>query len=104
MKRRNYVVYIEDILESMDKIERYIKGLNFETFIRNELIMDAVLRNLEIILIIVTTLVFLIAFVTGGLLSFDKPVNNTILAVHKVAPFFIVASGTLIIYILARGK
>ena len=49
MKRRNYVVYIEDILESMDKIERYIKGLNFEKFIRNELIMDAVLRNLEII-------------------------------------------------------
>ena len=49
MKRRNYVVYIEDILESMDKIERYIKGLNFEIFIRNDLIIDAVLRNLEII-------------------------------------------------------
>ena len=65
---------------------------------------NAELRNLEIILIIVTALVFLIAFVTGALLSFDKPVNNTILAVHKVTPFLIVASGTLIIYMMARGK
>ena len=49
MKRKKYILYIEDVIEAIDKIERYIKGLNFDTFTRNELVMDAVLRNLEII-------------------------------------------------------
>jgi uncharacterized protein with HEPN domain len=33
----------------MDKIERYIKGLTYETFVKNEMIVDAGIRNLEII-------------------------------------------------------
>ena len=33
----------------MDKIERYVKSLSFEEFAPNDLIIDAVLRNLEII-------------------------------------------------------
>ena len=49
MKKPNYVVFIEDVLESMDKIARYINGLDYDTFIKNELVVDAVLRNLEII-------------------------------------------------------
>lgn len=49
MKRRNCTIYIEDILESMDKIERYTKGLDFESFSANDMVVDAVLRNLEII-------------------------------------------------------
>lgn len=42
-------MFAEDILEAMGKIERYIKGLNYETFAKSEMIVDAVIRNLEII-------------------------------------------------------
>lgn len=49
MKKRSYRMFVEDILEAMDKIERYIKGLSYETFAENEMIVDAVIRNLEII-------------------------------------------------------
>ncbi len=31
--KRSYRLFVEDILESLDKIERYTKGLTFETFI-----------------------------------------------------------------------
>ncbi len=40
---------MKDILEAIDKIERYTRGLNFEEFSNNELIQDGVIRNLEII-------------------------------------------------------
>lgn len=43
------ILYLEDILECMNKIEKYISGLNFEQFDENQLIIDAVIRNLEII-------------------------------------------------------
>lgn len=33
----------------MDKIERYTEDLTYETFVKNELVVDAVIRNLEII-------------------------------------------------------
>ncbi|MFC1573547.1 DUF86 domain-containing protein [Candidatus Latescibacterota bacterium] len=49
MKRRNYILFNEDITESIEKIERYIEGSNFESFKNNELVKDAVFRNLEII-------------------------------------------------------
>lgn len=49
MKRRNNRLFIEDILEAMGKIKRYIKGLTYETFIKNEIVIDAVIRNLEVI-------------------------------------------------------
>jgi len=42
-------MFIEDILEALHKIERYIRGLTYETFARNEMVVDAVIRNLEII-------------------------------------------------------
>jgi uncharacterized protein with HEPN domain len=38
-----------DMLESINKIEKYIEGLNYEQFVRDEKTKDAVLRNLEII-------------------------------------------------------
>ena len=49
MKRKHYGLFIEDILEAIDKIERYIKSLTYETFAKNEMVADAVIRNLEII-------------------------------------------------------
>jgi uncharacterized protein with HEPN domain len=49
MKRRDYKLFVEDALEAMNKIERYVKGLTYETFVKNEMAVDAVIRNLEII-------------------------------------------------------
>jgi len=40
--KRSYKLFVEDILESLDKIERYTKGLTFETFMRSEIVVDAV--------------------------------------------------------------
>jgi len=48
MKGRKHRLFIEDILESMRKIERYIENLNYNEFEKNELIVDAVIRNLEV--------------------------------------------------------
>ena len=49
MKRRTGKLFVEDILEAIDKIKRHIEGLTYETFVKNELVIDAVIRNLEII-------------------------------------------------------
>jgi uncharacterized protein with HEPN domain len=48
-KERNWKLFIMDMLESINKIEKYIEGLNYEQFIRDEKTKDAVVRNLEII-------------------------------------------------------
>ena len=48
MKRSNKL-FTEDILDSIEKIERYTKELNYEDFIENQMVVDAVIRNLEII-------------------------------------------------------
>lgn len=47
--RRNYRLFIEDILESMNKIEEYIKDITYEEFKSSNIIFDAVIRNLEVI-------------------------------------------------------
>jgi len=49
MKNRTYRMFLEDILKAMNKIRRYTKGLDYETFAENEMVVDAVVRNLEII-------------------------------------------------------
>jgi uncharacterized protein with HEPN domain len=43
------LVYIEHILEAINKIQEYTTGLTKEQFIQNELVVDAVVRNIEII-------------------------------------------------------
>ena len=40
---------IKDISYAIEKIEKYTHGLNVTQFKKNELIIDAVIRNLEII-------------------------------------------------------
>ena len=47
--KRSYRLYLNDILESIEKIKRYTSGLSFEEFTASDLIFDAVVRNLEII-------------------------------------------------------
>ena len=46
---RDIKAYINDILDSIDKIERYTENMSFAEFQRNDVIQDAVIRNLEII-------------------------------------------------------
>ncbi len=47
--RRDYRVYIDDILEALRKIERYTRGLSFEKFSKDSKTVDAVIRNFEVI-------------------------------------------------------
>ncbi len=49
MSKRDYRLFLQDILESIERIEEYIEGYNFETFTKDRKTVDAVLRNLEII-------------------------------------------------------
>src|SRR3990167_6806772 len=47
--QRDLGLYLDYILESIDKIEEYTNGLNEEEFSRNTQTQDAVLRRLAII-------------------------------------------------------
>ena len=49
MSKRPEKTLIEDIWESIEKIERYISGMSADLFMHDEKTVDAVVRNLEII-------------------------------------------------------
>ena len=49
MAKRSDKLYLRDIFDSIEKIEKYIQDLNFEEFSEDLMIIDAVVRNLEII-------------------------------------------------------
>ena len=49
MSERSIRLYLEDILDSIDKIEEYVEGLSFEDFRGRPMIIDAVIRNFEIV-------------------------------------------------------
>ena len=42
-------LYLEDIIESCQRIGRYVNGVTFDEFILDEMRVDAIARNLEII-------------------------------------------------------
>lgn len=46
---RDYKVYLEDILESIGKIRRYVEGMSYDDFSEDSKTIDAVVRNLEIV-------------------------------------------------------
>lgn len=46
--KRDRRLYVEDILESIAKIEEYTKGMVEDDFFRNTQVQDAVLRRLEV--------------------------------------------------------
>ncbi len=46
---RSLRLYFDDILISCDKILRYTQGLDYDSFIADELRFDGVIRNLQII-------------------------------------------------------
>lgn len=43
--RKDNFLYIDHILDSIDKIEKYVEDLTIHDFIENELVQDAVIRN-----------------------------------------------------------
>ena len=49
MSKRDWRILFEDIIESINKIEDYTKGLSFEDFAHSSKTIDAVVRNIEII-------------------------------------------------------
>jgi uncharacterized protein with HEPN domain len=46
---RDWLLYLGDLIESGEKIERFVSGRTFETFLFDEAIFDAVLFNLQVI-------------------------------------------------------
>ncbi|MGA1410089.1 MAG: DUF86 domain-containing protein [Prochlorotrichaceae cyanobacterium] len=46
---RNLVLYLDDIISSIDKIQRYTVNMSQADFIIDDRTFDAVIRNLEII-------------------------------------------------------
>lgn len=49
MPKREYMLFIKDIRDCTKKIMDYTKGKTYEEFTGNQMLMDAVIRNLEII-------------------------------------------------------
>ncbi|HDR50636.1 MAG TPA: DUF86 domain-containing protein [Mariniphaga anaerophila] len=48
MTKDNFL-YINHILDSIVKIEKYVENLTVHSFVENELVQDGVIRNFEII-------------------------------------------------------
>jgi uncharacterized protein with HEPN domain len=49
MKKRDYQDYLRDILDSINDIENFIRGINFEGFKRDKKTIYAVVRSIEVI-------------------------------------------------------
>ncbi len=49
MPSRDWQFRIDDIIEAIEKIERYTKNLDFDLWCQDEKTVDAVIRNIEII-------------------------------------------------------
>jgi len=48
-KKRDDTLYIEDILDSIKAIEKYIYEVDYNQFIENRILYSATIRELEII-------------------------------------------------------
>lgn len=49
MRKRDYRDYIRDILESINDIENFIRGMSFEEFKKDKKTINAVVRSIEVI-------------------------------------------------------
>lgn len=47
--RRNYKLYLEDIFAAIEKIQKYAGNISYEDLIKDEMKIDAIVRNFEII-------------------------------------------------------
>ncbi len=46
---RDWLLYLDDLIDSAEKIQRFLQDRSFETFSSDEMLFDAVLFNLEVI-------------------------------------------------------
>jgi uncharacterized protein with HEPN domain len=46
---RDWLLYLDDLIDSAEKIQRFLKGRALEEFASGEMLFDAVLFNLEVI-------------------------------------------------------
>ncbi len=49
MRKADYRVYVQDILEAIKRIDEYIGKMTFEEFSKDKKTMDAVVRNFAVI-------------------------------------------------------
>lgn len=49
MSSRDWIFRIQDILQAITKIQAYTDGMTISQFKKNDLVIDAVIRNFEII-------------------------------------------------------
>lgn len=47
--KRDHILFLQDILEAAERIEKYTQGMSYEEFLKDQKTKDAVLRNLGII-------------------------------------------------------
>lgn len=47
--KRDITVYLQDMLDCVNKIEGYVKGVNKREFLENSQLQDALMRRLEVI-------------------------------------------------------
>ncbi|HUV82489.1 MAG TPA: DUF86 domain-containing protein [archaeon] len=48
-KKRNFILFIQDILEAIGNIEEFTQNMGFQDFLDDKKTRDAVIRNLEVI-------------------------------------------------------
>ena len=46
---RDYTIYLKDIIEAMEAIEKFVDGIDFDRFQGDDLISSAVIRKFEVI-------------------------------------------------------
>ncbi|MCR4284377.1 MAG: DUF86 domain-containing protein [Parcubacteria group bacterium] len=49
LMKRDYLDYLQDIIDSINDIESFVGGMNFNSFEKDKKTMNAVVRSLEII-------------------------------------------------------
>jgi uncharacterized protein with HEPN domain len=49
MRDRDYIDYLQDVVDSVDDIGDFIEGMSFEEFSRDKKTTNAVLRSIEVI-------------------------------------------------------
>lgn len=49
MTRKDYGDYLQDIIDSIDDINNFVKDLNFDKFLRDKKTSNAVIRSIEVI-------------------------------------------------------
>ena len=49
MSKRDTLLLLDDMLQSAQKIKRYTKDLDYDSFLADDKTIDAVVRNFEII-------------------------------------------------------